>query len=123
MRHFRRSGCRPVRSARPVHTVPLEVRRTDSLFIRGDANDDGKVNLADAVWILGELMRSGPSTRCPEAADVNDDGARDVSDAVYLLQYRFLHGPTIPYPHPRCGADAFGVALGCAAGSVDHCRG
>jgi hypothetical protein len=33
-------------------------------FIRCDANDDGAVSIADAVWILNELFLGGARTRC-----------------------------------------------------------
>jgi arylsulfatase A-like enzyme len=77
----------------------------DALFRRGDANRDGSVNLADAVYILQYLFSGGPSVRCPDAGDANDDEGVDISDAVYIVQYLFTMGSPIPLPYPACGTD------------------
>ena len=75
-------------------------------FIRCDANDDAKNDIADAVWIVNDLLNSGPPTRCPDAGDCNDDGlGPDVSDAVYCIAYQFNGGPRPPAPFPTCGSD------------------
>ena len=33
-------------------------------FLRGDPNDDGRNDIADAIWIVAELFRGGPETDC-----------------------------------------------------------
>ncbi|MBI4602781.1 MAG: hypothetical protein HY721_12560 [Planctomycetes bacterium] len=112
------------RSVAPLHFVPLEIRRAGVvLFRRGDANDDGKVNIADAVWIVNELVRRGPPTRCERAADSNGDGLRDLSDAVYMVHWLFLSGPPIPPPFPGCGmaGEARDPGLACPEGAVGRC--
>ncbi|HQF64331.1 MAG TPA: dockerin type I repeat-containing protein [Planctomycetota bacterium] len=86
-------------------------------FIRGDANQDGKVNVADAVAILRALFGGGTKLAmieaCPASADVNDDGRLTVSDATYELAYLFRAGPPIPAPFGACGPAPEGSALGC----------
>ena len=67
-------------------------------FLRGDANNDGIVNIADPIYTINERVRSGPSFGCDKAADSNDDGMVDLSDAMYTIQYRFLSGATPPAP-------------------------
>ena len=58
------------------------------------------------VWIVNDLVGSGPETRCPDAGDCNDDGlGPDVSDAVYGIEYQFMGGPRPPAPFPACGPD------------------
>jgi len=95
-------------------TACLEPVR-DCRFVRGNANDDAKVNIADPIWILNELFRAGPATGCPDAADANDDGMVDSADAVYLINHQFLAGPepTAPYgPIPAaCDIDPTPDAL------------
>ena len=93
----------------------------ESSFVRGDANDDGRVNISDAIWVVRELVRSGPKTRCEDAADANDDGLVDLSDAQYLIQWRFLAGPEPPAPFGACGPDSGADALSCPKGSVAAC--
>ena len=73
-----------------------------SAFVRCDANDDGTVSIADAVWILNELFLGGARTRCAPAADCDGDGERSLSDAVYGLMHLFQGAPPPPPPYPGC---------------------
>jgi hypothetical protein len=90
------------------------------LFVRGDANSDGKVDLGDAISILNYLYRAGPEPRCLDAADVDDSSERGharppiaMNDAVILMQWLFLAGPPPAPPSPTtiraapraCGPD------------------
>ncbi len=75
-------------------------------FRRGDANAaDGRMDMADAVYILMNLFADGPAISCPDAADANDDERIDISDPVYILARLFAGGDPMPAPHPDCGAD------------------
>ncbi len=111
----------------PTNLIPLEVKcgegaPPEGRFIRGNANDDGKVNIADPIWIINELVRQGPRTKCQDAADANDDGLVDLSDAMYLIQWRFLgsgNPPTAPFPD--CGADPAPDTLNCPEGASSRC--
>lgn len=77
----------------------------DPRFERGDANDDGRVNLSDVISILSHQFL-GQELRCLDAADVDDDGGvpqraadgRAVPDAVALIRHLFLGGPEPPTP-------------------------
>jgi len=82
------------------------------LFTRGDANEDGRLDVSDAVAILNGLFGARP-IRCADAADSNDDGATDISDGIHLLQGLFLGGPSPASPYPRPGIDYTGDLLGC----------
>lgn len=75
------------------------------LFIRGDANDDKKVDISDAVFILNFLFTSGVSPPCLDAADVDDTGVIELTDVVFLLNKLFLAGQDIPKPWPNAGID------------------
>jgi uncharacterized delta-60 repeat protein len=68
-----------------------------------DANQDAKLDISDAVWILGHLFGgTNPSLPCdggtasspgPGARallDANGDGGIDISDAVRVLSYLFV---------------------------------
>jgi 7,8-dihydropterin-6-yl-methyl-4-(beta-D-ribofuranosyl)aminobenzene 5'-phosphate synthase len=72
----------------------------ESPFIRGDAAEDGKVDLSDAIAILQALFTGGAWPSVPSAADANRDGHADISDPIYLLQYLFAGGPQPPAPFP-----------------------
>jgi dockerin type I repeat protein len=83
-------------------------------FIRGDANADGRIDIADAIWIISELFRKGPLTACRSAGDVNDDGHLNLTDAAYLISFQFSRGFAPPAHFPGCGADTTDEGdLGC----------
>jgi hypothetical protein len=83
------------------------------LFIRGDANRDTVVTVADGVVILKFLFQAGSNLSCPDAADFNDDGTIDISDPIALLQYLFLGGLPPPAPCQCAGLDPTPDQLGC----------
>lgn len=71
----------------------------------GDINGDWKIDLTDAVDLLGYLFLGTPApapvycdTTTP-SGDANGDGRVDLSDAVYLLEHHFRGGPP---PAPLC---------------------
>jgi hypothetical protein len=115
------------RTVFPSALVPLEVRPfiaggpEVAPFVRGDANNDGKVDIADVVWCINELVRNGRRTVCPRAADVNGDGLYDLSDPMYLVQWHYLQGPSPPHPFPDCGVDSKPGGPECPDGTVPHC--
>lgn len=76
-------------------------------FVRGDANGDGGIDLADAITILRYLFAQGvTSLPCEDAADVTDNGALDLADPIGLLFLLFRPGtPPLAAPYPDCGFD------------------
>ncbi len=90
---------------------------TAQTFRRGDADDNGAVQLTDAVGILNFLFAGGNEPTCLETADANDDGAVQLTDAVRVLTFLFASGPAPAPPGPEaCGADpADSPHLGCAS--------
>jgi len=92
---------------------------TGKLFVRGDADADGAVNLADAVMLANYVGCGGPSNSteppfCLDAADANDDGAVDCTDHIFLINYLFTGGPPPAFPGPMaCGGDLTTDQLSC----------
>lgn len=82
-------------------------------FNRGDVNQDTRLDLSDAVNILGYLFLEGAAPACLSAADADDTGAVNLTDAVYLLNFLFRGGAAPPAPSGACGADGTLDALGC----------
>jgi hypothetical protein len=103
----------------PIPIVSTEVvvlvkRRT---FVRGDSNQDGSVDISDAVFIIYRLYTYSGLFDCPNAVDSNDDNQTDLSDAIYILQYLFVGGPQMPHPFPAPGYDRNATSTentGCA---------
>ncbi len=76
-----------------------------SLFVRGNANNDSSLNLADVAFILGYLFANGPEPPCLDSADTDDSGRINISDSVFLALYLFADGlPPLP-PFPACGSE------------------
>jgi hypothetical protein len=86
-------------------------------FVRGDANADGKVNIADPVKVVLHLFRSEP-VPCADAADADDDGTVGIDDPIEILNLLFRGGDPLPPPgDERCGIDPTNDALGpCTPG-------
>ncbi|MGQ9591057.1 MAG: hypothetical protein ACUVYA_12265 [Planctomycetota bacterium] len=84
------------------------------IFIRGDAEENGHLNISDAIAILAFLFLGGDELSCPKAADADDSGALDITDAIALLGYLFLSGTEPPRPFPHPGLDPTDDALACA---------
>jgi hypothetical protein len=84
-------------------------------FGRGDANLDGRLDLSDAVAILGFLFLHSEPLGCRKAADANDDGRLNLTDAIRILYYLFLSEAQPPEPFGGCGYDPTRDGLGCEA--------
>ena len=103
-----------------LFSIPLVVAAASGaradVFIRGDANLDGKVDLADAIAILDCLFLGQGCVDCADASDANDDGAVNIGDPIHWLTFAFLGGSQPPPPYPSAGVDPSGDLLGCASG-------
>jgi acid phosphatase type 7 len=86
-------------------------------IIRGDANLDGQVNIADALAVLYHLFGGRAiGIPCAAAGDVNGVGALDIADAVYTLAYLFACGPPPCAPFPDPGPFGNDEQLPCTGG-------
>ena len=83
-------------------------------FVRGDANGDSRLNVADAVAILFCLF-GGKPLACEDHGDLDDSGAVEVADAVYLVAYLFERGPEPAEPFPEPGYDLTADASDCGS--------
>ena len=98
----------------PVSSIPGGVDVTYSTFLRGDATDDGSINLLDVLRTLELIFLPLGGVECFDVLDVNDNGSLGVADALYLLEYLFLQ--TVPppaVPFATCGIDQSDDALPC----------
>jgi hypothetical protein len=76
-----------------------------ALFVRGDGNNDGLVDVADIVFVLQYLFLDGPEPECEDAADFDNDGHINITDPVFLTLYIFQNGIAPPSPYPTCGLE------------------
>lgn len=89
-------------------------------FIRGDVNQNGKLQVTDALVIFdylfgGKTLAAGAASRDNCLVVFNVDGQSsapeietdiNLTDALFLLQYVFQGGPAPPAPFPACGQPA-----------------
>ncbi|MEM7263932.1 MAG: CotH kinase family protein, partial [Planctomycetota bacterium] len=71
-------------------------------FVRGDANLSRRVDVSDAIRILGILFGGMPAP-CLDAADVDNNEVVNITDAVVLLAHLFQRGPALSAPYPDEG--------------------
>jgi hypothetical protein len=99
-----------------------------TLFVRGDADRNGRIELTDAVRILNFLFLGIGTLPCLDAADADDNGRHELTDAVRVLNYLFLGTGRIPEPDPStadyvtadCGLDPTETdEFDCAMTSMD----
>lgn len=92
----------------------------DGRFIRGDANMDGQVSLADVFALLRYLHMGEVRLDCLDAADCDDSGSIGVADPLFLLGAIFIRGSWVhglpPTPFPGAGLDPTPDALSCRRG-------
>ena len=95
--------------------VPGEIPPSLALFRRGDVNDDGTIDISDAVSSLGSLFLGTRNPPCLGAANVNGDAEFNIVDPVFLLNHIFLGGPSPSAPFPHCGMSDLetDAKLGC----------
>ena len=89
---------------------------TSPVFVRGDANSDGEIDIADPIYALF-YMFANPDKKiqpqCLDALDSDDNGKLEVTDAVFTLQYLFGNGPAPSLPFPSLGPDPTDDNLTC----------
>lgn len=64
----------------------------------GDANGDGRVNIADITFRIARVFAGGPPQPCDDAADANGDNRNNIADVTYMIARIFAGGPA-----PVCG--------------------
>lgn len=97
-----------------LRSICITTTPSGASFRRGDCNDDGNVDIADAVSTLGSLFLGHGDPDCDDACDSNDDGAVDILDAINTLGLLFLGEGQIPFPGVNvCGIDRTDDGVGC----------
>jgi len=81
-----------------VPSLQADLGAAASQFIRGDANDDGEITLADVVHVTAYLYGAGPAPLpVVESGDANCDNIVGPRDIVYLINFILRGGPK-----PKC---------------------
>ncbi len=95
-------GSAPIEAQVTQPGGPVQLGSTQ--FIRGDANADGVLNIADGIKILATLFQSDPID-CQASGDVNDDSVLNIADAISVFAFLFQGSAPPAPPFPDCGLD------------------
>ena len=101
------------RSANCDGEEPVGGNELPTMFMRGDDNSDGRIDLSDPIFSLVHQFTGGPSSGCMESMDSNDDGQVNITDPIYSLTHLFAGGPALPAPYPDCGVWTEEAGLVC----------
>jgi hypothetical protein len=63
------------------------------MYICGDSDGDGEINILDITYLIGYLYGGGPAPEPLIAADNNADQVVNILDITYLIAYLYLNGP------------------------------
>jgi len=61
--------------------------------IRGDANNNGLINMLDITYLINFLYKGGNAPAYFVEGDANSDGKINSLDITYLINYLYKHGP------------------------------
>lgn len=112
---------RPDGSHEHVGQIVLTVSRRapDTRFLRGDVDDNGRIDISDPIRLL-DFLFSGSTINCLESSDADNDGQLEITDAIGLLGFLFLGTFAPADPFPVCGVDDGEESPSCE--SYAHCQ-
>jgi PKD repeat protein len=73
--------------------TPYDVDGSVSVFVCGDADDNGLVNILDITYLISFLYKGGPVPPYYDQANVNNDGSVNILDITYLISFLYKDGP------------------------------
>jgi len=85
-------------------------------FVRGDADQNGSIEITDAIFTLGYLFLGTEDPYCLDALDTDDNGQILLNDAVAGLNFLFSGSFKMPAPFPDEGVDPTADDLTCDNG-------
>ena len=95
--------------------VSLVPAAPQDLFLRGDTDENGTLDLTDGIRTLNFLFSGGEPPGCFDSADTDDNGAIELTDAVGTFSFLFLGAAAPPAPgHVTCGEDPTVDTLECS---------
>ncbi len=115
------SGAVVLESAEGETAVGGHVAYAGRPFIRGDVNDDGRVDDEDARQLVELVSRRRPAVRCEAAADTDADGDIDGVDHAHLVRALQGRRVALPAPYPAPGF-ARAPTLACGLGAPPIAR-
>ncbi len=75
-----------------LDNIWIETPAWVSPYLRGDANGDSAIDIADVMYLINYLFISGSAPDPLWVGDCNCDETVDVADVMYLINYLFIGG-------------------------------
>jgi hypothetical protein len=91
----------PIRGDYPITVIAKDIHDEESswsnslsvtIYLAGDCNSDGIINVGDVVFLINYLFRGGQAPEPLEVGDTNSDGEVNLGDVVYLINYLYRGG-------------------------------
>ncbi len=98
---------------RPSIGSPNDGRPEQNPFRRADCNDDGVVDISDAIFLVNSLFVGVGVITCEDACDSNSDAVMDVSDPIFTLNFLFRSGFVLLPPVDTCDDEPTPTDLTC----------
>jgi len=73
--------------------TPMNIPGVISVFVCGDVDNNGTVNILDITGLISFLYKGGTAPQYPEQANVNNDAAVNILDITYLIGFLYKDGP------------------------------
>lgn len=98
-----------------------EITLPGATFLRGDANQDNRVDISDSIAITN-FLNLGGTLACLDAADADDDGIVTSRDAAYLRRWLFEGTEQAPSAPGTliAGTDPTDDSIGCLIIEGNH---
>ncbi len=71
------------------------VMAVTSVYVCGDLDDNGNINILDIIFLINHLYKSGPAPDPVQSANVDGVGNLDILDVIYLINYKYKNGPAL----------------------------
>jgi hypothetical protein len=83
----------------PITVIVEDTCNADTLsfitmvFLCGDANGNGVVNIQDVTYIINYLYKGGPAPTPLQAGDASGNGVVNILDVTYIINFLYKGGP------------------------------
>jgi hypothetical protein len=97
--------------------IAASISSANAMFLCGDVNSSGKVDLLDASYIINALYRGGPPPASWDIADVDHSGKCNLLDISRIISWLYRDGAALDCP----GDDPVGELIGhssCKSGNM-----
>ena len=78
----------------PANPITPSIDFDSPVIVCGDVNNDGAIDIDDAIAISHHIIGKEDATFVEDAADTNDDGKIDIIDVAAIISYCIFNAVT-----------------------------